>query len=237
VSESSHEYGAIIRAHRKRLRLSLKDFAFRIGMSGAGLGNAERGVTNLSQSSLQSIVLHFRELEGPLRPWLDSDWSPKSNAATGGDDDPFELLCEVRREPSGEWFALWQTSVHNEENLNTEEIDIGWRWRVMRVRNRDISQENPEGGYKWEAQCRVFDNKYILGTYVARDGITRSKGTLYMVVHTSGRFIHGHWVGCNYDHDWAEGLVAFSRSKEDLRARLNEHLEHRPRMPYNKIGE
>ena len=94
------------------------------------------------------------------------------------------------------------------------------------------SRENPKGGYLWRARCHLHDNQFILGTYVALDPLNRSKGTLYLVIHRSGSFMLGHWVGCNYDSDWAHGLVAIGRDAEQLPALLREHVAAFPAMPY-----
>jgi hypothetical protein len=125
---------------------------------------------------------------------------------------------------SGEWFALWQTTVDGEEVMNVEEISIdGLRRNRIRISNRSVSPENAQGGYLWTSECRYFDNQYILGTYIAVEKSVRSKGVLQLSLHRSGKFLEGQWAGCNYDFDYAHGLVVMARQVSDLEPRMARH--------------
>ena len=78
------------------------------------------------------------------------------------------------------------------------------------------------GGYLWSGELRMWDPALLMGWYAAADGATRSKGTLYFVLHPHGQQMTGRWVGLSYDSDLATGWAALARTKTDARKTLDE---------------
>lgn len=217
-----------------RLGLGLKqeELADKLGYARSTIGNAERG-RGISTALLERYAEAFPDQADAL---LAIAPTTKRRVAAMGDDE-FEAVFSKRSTKTtkldGTWFALWETSADHEEVVNSEELVATMRRDgTLLLQNVEISAENVKGGYLWLATCRLFDNQYILGTYVAREPNVRSKGCLYLVIHPSGRFINGQWLGCNYDGDWARGLVVIAREREPLEELLHRHREQLPPLPY-----
>lgn len=76
-----------------------------------------------------------------------------------------------------------------------------------------------------------FHCRILMGWYAARDGGTRSKGTMFFVLHTHGPWMTGRWVGSSYDGELVTGLGAVGESEaeaRDLIARQKESGTHVP---------
>jgi hypothetical protein len=144
----------------------------------------------------------------------------------------FRRSAGINPRLEGTWHALWLTTVEDDENVNTEELSFRWHRDTLQINSATPGPENPKGGYLWRAECRLHDNQYIRGTYASLHPINRSKGTLYLVLHRPGAFMLGHWVGANYDSDWAHGPVAIARDAERLPALLRNPIASFPAMPY-----
>lgn len=84
------------------------------------------------------------------------------------------------------------------------------------VSNEEPSPENPRGGYRWRGELDFIDNTYLLGTYQPTDLEVASRGTMFGVLHRSGKSIKGIWVGCNYDSDLMQGHFVFAKARDDL---------------------
>lgn len=117
----------------------------------------------------------------------------------------------------GEWHALWETTIDEAPILNSEVLQFkgGGRNRVL-IRNLAISPENPDGGYLWLGDCRIYDGNFLLGTYIATERSVRSKGVLQLVIKNSGREMEGQWAGASFDSDFGRGLVVMTRQPEAL---------------------
>lgn len=222
---------------RGELGLTQEQLAGRLGYSRSVVANAEKG-RGISSAFIDRFAQTFPSLAQRLY-----------NLRTGYEQAEGALLTESesadmflrRATPAtnldGRWFALWESTADNEEVINAEAIDMKMRrGGVLYIQNLEKSPDNPKGGYLWVAECRVYDNQYILGTYIAREPNVRSKGSMYLVIHRSGRYIDGQWIGCNYDHDWARGLVVFAREPDNLPELLKKHRQGLPPMPYGKKG-
>lgn len=131
---------------------------------------------------------------------------------------------------AGVWHAIWKTQVEQAVNINTEVVDLRHGRRgTITLANREPSPENELGGYLWTAECRLHDGLYLMGSYVARDPIVRSKGTLYYHLHASGTYWLGRWVGVNYDSELATGLTVLARDAELARSRFQGRLAEQGR--------
>ena len=228
--------GALLKEIREGLGLTQQELAQKLGYSRPVVSNAERG-NEISRPYLE----RFAERVPEVAPRLE-DVAPTAKPRGGSQtplrgevvDEMFFRRSNVTTDLDGDWFALWETTADHKAVLNTEQLVIKMkRDRSLTIQNVSISDENPEGGYLWLAHARLFDNQYILGTYIPREPNVRSKGCLYLVLHQSGRFISGQWIGCNYDGDWARGLVVMGRTPDKLRTLMKKHREQIPVMPYN----
>jgi transcriptional regulator with XRE-family HTH domain len=128
-------------------------------------------------------------------------------------------------ELAGTWHAIWQTRVEGEENINSEVVEArqGRRDTVV-LENRERSPENPIGSFLWRAECRLYDGRYLMGAYVAREPNIRSKGTLYYVLHAWSTFMLGRWAGVSYDSEMATGLSVLARDAAVARARIDAQM-------------
>lgn len=126
----------------------------------------------------------------------------------------------------GDWTAIWQSYVEGKEVINSEAVKIRQRRNLLALHNYSASAENPEGGYLWEGHVTLFDNHYILGYYVASERNVRSKGTLYLNLHNSGRIMEGQWVGCSFDGDLVSGMAVLARDSGEAEHRMTALLAH-----------
>lgn len=152
--------------------------------------------------------------------WMDAEAEAKglsARAAPGrrsvpvSTNEPTQWVVEV----AGEWNAIWETTAHNELNINHEVVMFSQDRANIIVKNVAASPDNKDGGYLWEARLTLHDNRHMVGAYWSLDKTVNARGTLYLLVNPTGRFITGVWAGCNIDTDLACGRVALSRSKED----------------------
>ena len=64
-----------------------------------------------------------------------------------------------------------------------------------------------------------------MGWYHATDAAVRSKGTIYLALHTQGTQAWGRWVGMSYDGPVISGLGAMARSQASVDAVIRKCLE------------
>ena len=93
------------------------------------------------------------------------------------------------------WYALWETTAEGRLSIDSEAVTVQQQGLNLRIENQSRAPENPLGSYLWRAHCRVYDNRHILGIYVPREANVRSKGVVYLTLHTSGTFMLGRWLG------------------------------------------
>jgi hypothetical protein len=125
---------------------------------------------------------------------------------------------------AGNWYALWETTAEGKLSIDSESVMVQQRGTNLIVENRNTAPENPLGSFLWRAQCRIYDNRYVLGSYVPRRGNVRSKGVFYLSLHTSGAFMLGGWLGCNYDDEIAFGFSVFARDPAIARTQMAKHV-------------
>lgn len=77
-----------------------------------------------------------------------------------------------------------------------------------------------EGGYNWQGELRLWDNRILTGWYAADDGAVNSKGTLYFVLHPNGGNAQGIWTGCSHDGNLLSGWGALARTEEEARGQI-----------------
>lgn len=86
-----------------------------------------------------------------------------------------------------------------------------------------------QGGYLWRGEARIFDNEALIGWYVADEGATRSKGSLYFSLHPHGRHAIGRWVGLSHDGPLVTGWAALAQTEAEVREIMTELLTRDPR--------
>lgn len=106
---------------------------------------------------------------------------------------------------------MWETTVDRRPNLNREVLLARLVRDGIVLKNLSASIENTVGGYLWRGRLRLRHNRFLVGSYEAVERNMIYTGTLFCVLHHSGRFMQGRWVGCNYDGDLASGVVILAR--------------------------
>lgn len=135
---------------------------------------------------------------------------------------------------AGEWHAIWETTAHHELNINHEVVAISQDGATIVLENLAASPENKDGGYLWEARLSIHDNRHLVGAYWSIERPVNARGTLYLVLNPTGRYLIGIWVGCNIDNDLACGRVALSRSEEDASAEFKRLTN--PKTSSQRVG-
>ncbi len=226
-----------IREVRRRAGLTQEEFAIRLEYSRATVATTETGKPPSSKYLRRMKERFPNDYAVAFNEGGDESEEDVTAACAGEDDaqDMFTLRCTKRPDLTGEWHALWESTADNEEVINSERLSIHMK-RTGRfiIENLEPSPENPKGGYLWRAEGNLFDSRHLLSTYIAREPNVISKGTLYLVLHNSGAFIEGQWIGCNYDGDWARGLVVIARERNRLPELLNRLRDNFPPLPYNQ---
>lgn len=125
----------------------------------------------------------------------------------------------------GEWWASWQTFKDEEEIVTAQQVRFRQDADFIRVETltRGIAVE--DGGYHWHGELRLWDNEILMGWYTANDGATRSKGTMYFVLHPHGLRMTGRWVGLSYDGKIVTGLGAMAKSESEARDLIGKQKE------------
>lgn len=122
-----------------------------------------------------------------------------------------------RLELGGDWYAMWESTIEGKTVMNGEPVEARQKRNIVYLRNTVRSDENPDGGFLWTGELRVWDNQHLLGWYVARESNVLSKGTFYYVLHPNGQHMSGRWVGRSYDGDMISGCCVLARSEENAR--------------------
>jgi DNA-binding winged helix-turn-helix (wHTH) protein len=165
----------------------------------------------------------FRFLIDVTDEWVDAE----SDARTQTASDPSSFVPSENRgdrwivDLSGEWHAIWETTAHDERNVNHEALAFSQVRANLKIVNPTASPDNPDGGYSWEARLTIHDNRHLVGAYWSTDSSVNARGTLYLVLNRTGRFITGVWAGCNIDSDLACGRVAMARTQESASAEFH----------------
>jgi transcriptional regulator with XRE-family HTH domain len=231
-------FGAALRQFRLRQGLSQEQLARRISYSRPHLANLERGALLPGRGFLPRIEEHFpgggAALMDPYRVALRE--RRRRNLETGAvarfepveadGDAPLDDLGDdgVTVSLSGTWHALWETTAEGRLSIDSEAVTVHQKGTTLSIENHSRAPENPLGSFLWRAHCRVYDNRHILGMYVPREANVRSKGVVYLTLHTSGAFMLGRWLGCSYDDEVASGLSVIARDRAVARLQMSKSL-------------
>jgi transcriptional regulator with XRE-family HTH domain len=132
---------------------------------------------------------------------------------------------------AGDWWASWQTFMSGEEIITAQEVRFRQEASLIRVETLTRGIDVEEGGYHWSGELRLWDNEVLMGWYAARDGGTRSKGTLYFHLHPHGLRMTGRWVGLSYDGEIVTGYGAVAKSETEVRELITIQKEAGTRVP------
>lgn len=214
-------FGAALRQFRLRQGLSQEQLARRISYSRPHLANLERGALLPGRAFLPRIETQFpggtATLLGPYRIAL-----RERRRAGGGAGEPVDAPGTLSL--AGTWYALWETTAEGRLSIDSEAVTVRQTGQDLCIENHSRAPENPLGSFLWRAQCRVYDNRHILGMYVPREANVRSKGVVYLTLHTSGAFMLGRWLGCSYDDEFASGLSVIARDRRVARMQMSKSL-------------
>ncbi|MDB5067323.1 MAG: transcriptional regulator, family [Chloroflexi bacterium] len=233
-------FGVALRQFRLRQGLSQEELARRISYSRPHLANVERGALLPGRAFLPRIEAVFpgggAALQGPYRAAQREQRRTRRHHAFDLDGDAADFAAglgeEVVAPPelhdsvslAGTWYALWETSAERRLSIDSEEVTVQQQGLTLTIENQSRAPENPLGSFLWRARCRVYDNRHILGMYVPREANVRSKGVVYLTLHTSGAFMLGRWLGCNYDDEVASGTGVIARDPEVARLQMCKRL-------------
>jgi len=234
-------FGAALRQFRLRQGLSQEQMARRISYSRPHLANLERGALLPGRGFLPRIEAEFpgaaAGLQAPYRLALREQLRVRRRGLPeqlDGLPDPADPLGAAAVDPpgdangtvslAGDWHALWETSAEGRLSIDSEEVTVEQRGTDLSLENRARAPENPLGAYLWRAHCRIYDNRHILGMYVPREANVRSKGVVYLTLHTSGAFMLGRWLGCSYDDEFASGFSVIARDREVARREMSKSV-------------
>jgi transcriptional regulator with XRE-family HTH domain len=230
-------FGVALRQFRLRHGLSQEELARRISYSRPHLANLERGALLPGRAFLPRIEAVFpggaAVLQGPYRAaQREQRRTRRLHALAPGLDADAGELAKVEAPPemhdsvslAGTWHALWETTAEGRLSIDSEEVTVQQQGLNLSIENHSRAPENPLGSFLWRAHCRVYDNRHVLGTYVPREANVRSKGVVYLTLHTSGVFMLGRWLGCNYDDEFASGISVIARDAEVARLQMCKRL-------------
>ena len=191
--------GELIRKRRLELQMSQADLAEKAGVATRQIRRYEAGeqqpLLSVGVAIAQALKVPVTELAGVT------------------------LLHRVAL--SGEWWMAWQTSQHHQEVITSQTVMLTQQDDLIHLKT--ISRGNvtlDEGGYNWQGELRLWDNKHLMGWYAAEDGAVNSKGTLFFVLHNHGVSAQGIWTGLSHDGDLLSGWGALGHSEDDVRNQI-----------------
>jgi len=130
---------------------------------------------------------------------------------------------------TGQWYAAWQTSVDGQQNLNTEQVEMNQKGKIIRIFNMEIAPDNPKGGYLWEGQLQFFQGRSVMGWYFPKRGQNNaSRGILYMTHISQKKIFIGKWVGTAYDGELLSGFVVIGEERSSALHELKAFIDKHP---------
>ncbi|MGH8884061.1 MAG: helix-turn-helix domain-containing protein [Egibacteraceae bacterium] len=197
----------------KHSGLRQEEFAERLAYKRSTVANMMRGIHLPPLEFLDKVEESFPGARSELEPLLRRERENRGRHAPMWDAAGIDL--------SGTWHAVWETTVEDELNINTEVLRVEQAGNHVVLQNEAVSPANPIGGYLWRADCTLHDNAFLMGSYTAIDPNDRQRGVMFYTVHRSGQLMVGRWVGCTYDTDIYDGLTVLAREPEVARVRFD----------------
>ena len=181
----------VIRARRTALGLSQADLAKAAGVSLRQLARYEAGeqqpVLSAAVALADALGISVAQLAGQVSYDLDL---------------------------AGDWWAAWETSKDGVTRIDTHPMEVQQRGELLHL-NAERALPVAEGSYRWRGELRLWDNEALIGWYRSTDAAVRSKGALYLALHTQGTHAWGRWVGLSYDGPVVTGWGAMARTEEE----------------------
>lgn len=184
------ELGQVIRQRRADLGLSQAELAAAVGVDKRQIRRYEAG----EQQPVLSVALAI------------------ADALHISISDLAGLPAQQRVDLSGRWWAAWQTFKDGEEFVRVQEVELRQRDLTIQLHPITRGVEAVQGGYLWRGELQLSDNQILMGSYMAEDGATRSKGNMFFVLHPHGINMTGSWTGLSYDGPILTGSGAMARS-------------------------
>jgi transcriptional regulator with XRE-family HTH domain len=220
------DFGAALRRFRLRQGLSQEQLARSISYSRPHVANLERGALLPGRAFLPRLEASFPgSTASLLEPYRIALREQRRSRAEAHPDAPLEPAASADTVSlAGTWYALWETTAEGRLSIDSEAVTVQQDGLALSMENHGRAPENPLGSFLWRAHCRVYDNRHILGMYVPREANVRSKGVVYLTLHTSGAFMLGRWLGCSYDDEFASGLSVIARDRRVARMQMTKSL-------------
>lgn len=191
----------MIRKRRRELQMSQADLAEKVGVAARQIrryeADEQQPLLSVGVAIAQALDLPVTELAG------------------------LSLLHRVTL--AGKWAMAWQTRHQGNEVITYQTVLFTQHDDLIHLRS--LSRGNvdlDEGGFNWQGQLRLWDNRTLLGHYVADDQAVNSKGTLFFTLDNHGTTARGAWTGVSHDSDFEQGLAAFARDDQAALAIIQE---------------
>jgi transcriptional regulator with XRE-family HTH domain len=192
------EFHEVLRQRRTALGLSQADLATAAGVDTRQIKRYEAAQAQpllpVAQALANALGISLSELAGLPTPRVDI---------------------------SGRWWSTWQTAKGGTEMITTQELNLHQDRDIVQVHALSRGLAVADGGYLWSGELKMWDQEILMGWYAAADGATRSKGTMYFVLHPHGQQMTGRWVGLSYDSNLETGWAALARTKTEARQVLD----------------
>lgn len=192
--------GELIRKRRRELQMSQAELAEKVGVAARQIrryeADEQQPLFAVGVSIAQALDISVTELAG------------------------LSLLHRVSL--AGNWSMAWQTRHRGTEVITYQTVLFTQHDDLIDLRS--LSRGNvdlEEGGYNWQGQFRLWDNRILLGHYVADDHAVNSKGTLFFTLDNHGSTARGVWTGASHDSDFELGLAAFAHDDDAALAAIN----------------
>src|SRR6516165_3538782 len=189
----------VIRARRKELGLSQTQLAQEAGISLRQLARYEAGeqqpVLSAAVALAEALRISLSQLAGQVTYDLDL---------------------------SGTWWCAWQTWKDGVPRIDVHTLEVFQHGDLLQL---DAERALPvaEGSYQWRGELRLWDNEALIGWYRSTDAAVRSKGALYLALHTHGTYAWGRWVGLSYDGEVITGWGVMARTSDEAHD-VTQHL-------------
>jgi transcriptional regulator with XRE-family HTH domain len=126
---------------------------------------------------------------------------------------------------TGDWYAAWQSTKDGADLVAVQPIRMRQQGELVQIEALERGRDVEAGGYLWRGELRLWDNEILMGWYASIEPTVRSKGTLYLNVHTQGLAITGRWVGLSYDGQEITGLAGLAHDETAARGLVRNRID------------
>lgn len=122
---------------------------------------------------------------------------------------------------SGNWWLGWEQVEHGERTVIVQELQAIQHKKTLRLTAEQAGVANP-GTRGWRGDLRLWDNEVLLGAYQVAAEPFRSRGTLFLVVHSGHETASGRWVGQSPAGEVMTGELWLTREREQAEGLASE---------------